>query len=197
MKLARFFRTWDSLQSWLLLAVVGVASGCMASFIDYNGLLLMDLRHGYCSNNVLTRKENCKLEWKPWSSNFYWSWFIFAISSGLYALISSLLVSSKPSQHGATTVYHASSSGIPEVKTILSGFVIRGFLGFRICILKFFGLLFSSSSGLMLGIQGPLVHIGCSLGNLSSRLFLKYSENQSKRREVMSAACAAGVSVGI
>ena len=91
--------------------------------------------------------------------------------------------------------YHAAGSGIPEVKTILGGFVIRGFLGMRTLITKTLGLIFSLASGLVIGLQGPLVHISCAIGNIVSRVFLKYSKNEGKRREILSAACAAGVSV--
>ena len=35
---------------------------------------------------------------------------------------------------------YAAGSGLPEVKTILSGFVIRGFLGLKTLIIKTFGL---------------------------------------------------------
>ncbi|KAJ1565865.1 hypothetical protein HK096_008331, partial [Nowakowskiella sp. JEL0078] len=92
-------------------------------------------------------------------------------------------------------IYHAAGSGIPEVKTILGGFVIRGFLGFRTLVVKVIGLSFSVSSGLNLGAQGPLVHICACVGNVASRLFEKYSRNEGKRREILSASCAAGVSV--
>lgn len=78
---------------------------------------------------------------------------------------------------------------------ILGGFVIRGFLGFKTLFLKFTSLLLTISSGLMVGVQGPLVHLSCAIGNVTTRIFTKYKGNDAKRREIMSAACAAGVSV--
>ncbi|KAJ3064494.1 hypothetical protein HDU98_012103 [Podochytrium sp. JEL0797] len=51
------------------------------------------------------------------------------------------------------------------------------------------------SSGLIVGQQGPLVHISCCIGNIYSRFFPKYASNQGKLREILSAATAAGVSV--
>ncbi len=39
------------------------------------------------------------------------------------------------------------------------------------------------------------MHIASCVGNIISRLFLKFELNEAKRREVLSAACAAGVSV--
>lgn len=40
-----------------------------------------------------------------------------------------------------------------------------------------------------------MVHIACCVGNIVARQFKKYEANEAKRREVLSAACAAGVSV--
>jgi hypothetical protein len=40
-----------------------------------------------------------------------------------------------------------------------------------------------------------MVHIACCVGNIVSRQFAKYEMNEAKKREVLSAACAAGVSV--
>ncbi|KAG4306003.1 hypothetical protein PORY_000913 [Pneumocystis oryctolagi] len=92
-------------------------------------------------------------------------------------------------------VYMASGSGIPEVKTILSGFTIHKFLGFRTLVVKVIGLTLSVASGLNLGKEGPFVHIACCIGNITCRLFNKYNFNDGKRRELLSAASAAGVAV--
>lgn len=46
-----------------------------------------------------------------------------------------------------------------------------------------------------LGKEGPLVHIASCIGNIFTRCFTKFDRNEGKRREVLSAACAAGVSV--
>lgn len=91
--------------------------------------------------------------------------------------------------------YMASGSGIPEVKTILSGFTIHKFLGFRTLVVKVVGLTLSVASGLNLGKEGPFVHIACCIGNITCRLFSKYNYNDGKRRELLSAASAAGVAV--
>lgn len=48
------------------------------------------------------------------------------------------------------------------------------------------------ASGLFIGKQGPLLHISCCVGNVVSRMFEKYSKNEGKRREVLSASAAAG-----
>ncbi|KAF8806391.1 clc channel [Phlegmacium glaucopus] len=92
-------------------------------------------------------------------------------------------------------MYYAAGSGIPEIKTILSGVVIHGYLGGRTLFTKAVGLSLSVASGLSLGKEGPLVHIASCVGNIVSRISLKYENNEAKRREILSAACAAGVAV--
>ena len=92
-------------------------------------------------------------------------------------------------------MYFAAGSGIPEIKTILSGFVIHGYLGGRTLFTKSVGLTLSVASGLSLGKEGPFVHIASCVGNIVSRFFVKYETNEAKRREILSAACAAGVAV--
>ncbi|KAH7914150.1 chloride channel [Hygrophoropsis aurantiaca] len=92
-------------------------------------------------------------------------------------------------------MYYAAGSGIPEIKTILSGFVIHGYLGGRTLFTKAVGLAFSVASGLSLGKEGPFVHIASCIGNIVSRCSGKYENNEAKRREILSAACAAGVAV--
>ncbi|KAA1473891.1 hypothetical protein DENSPDRAFT_780653 [Dentipellis sp. KUC8613] len=103
----------------------------------------------------------------------------------------------KPSKR--KIMYYAAGSGIPEIKTILSGFVIHGYLGGRTLFTKSVGLALSTASGLSLGKEGPFVHIASCIGNIVSRYFNKYETNEgkffSKRREILSAACAAGVAV--
>ncbi|KAF5393443.1 hypothetical protein D9757_000639 [Collybiopsis confluens] len=82
-----------------------------------------------------------------------------------------------------------------ESNPIRHGFVIHGYLGGRVLIAKSVGLALSVASGLQLGKEGPFVHIACCIGNIVSRISNKYELNEAKRREILSAACAAGVAV--
>lgn len=91
--------------------------------------------------------------------------------------------------------YPAAGSGVAEVKVILSGFVLHGYLGLTTLVCKTFALILSVASGLSLGKEGPYVHIGTCVGNIASRFFKKYKNNDGKRREVLSASAAAGVAV--
>jgi hypothetical protein len=51
-----------------------------------------------------------------------------------------------------------------QIKTILSGFIIRGYLGKWTLIIKSVGIMLSVSAGLSLGKEGPMVHIACCIG---------------------------------
>jgi chloride channel 3/4/5 len=95
----------------------------------------------------------------------------------------------------ANIYYSAAGSGVAEVKVILSGFVLHGYLGLRTLLIKLVALIFSVASGMSLGKEGPYVHIATCIGNVACRLFSKYSLNDGKRREVLSASAASGVAV--
>ncbi|KAI7892094.1 chloride channel [Mucor mucedo] len=101
----------------------------------------------------------------------------------------------EPPQYETKYAYYSAGSGIPEVKVILGGFVIKGFLGIKTLIVKSIGMIFSTSAGLNTGKEGPFVHLACSAGNIACRLFPKFNKNESKRREILSAAASAGVAV--
>ncbi|CAG8150255.1 unnamed protein product [Penicillium salamii] len=125
--------------------------------------------------------------------------------NGFSALASPLSESeSDPPPHGslpnnpsrpAMIYYSAAGSGVAEVKVINSGFVLHGYMGLKTLVIKTIGLIFSVSSGLSLGKEGPYVHIATCVGNICCRLFAKYNQNDGKRREVLSASAASGVAV--
>ncbi|KAK5114877.1 hypothetical protein LTR62_002035 [Meristemomyces frigidus] len=107
-------------------------------------------------------------------------------------------ISSPPQPSAAPsgkTMYMAAGSGIPEIKTILSGFIIPGFLDFKVLFVKAFGAVFAVSTGMCLGKEGPFVHISTCVGYLVAKQFPKYRDNGRKMREMLSAACASGLSV--
>lgn len=95
----------------------------------------------------------------------------------------------------AMVYYSAAGSVVPEVKVINSGFILHGYLGFKTLLVKTIALVFSVSSGLSLGKEGPYVHIAACIGNICCRIFPKYNNNDGKRREVLSASSASGVAL--
>ncbi|RDW65448.1 putative voltage gated chloride channel protein [Coleophoma crateriformis] len=102
---------------------------------------------------------------------------------------------SEPKVAPPMVYYSAAGSGVAEVRVILSGFVLHGFLGVKTLVIKTVALTLSVASGMSLGKEGPYVHIATCVGNIACRIFSKYDTNDGKRREVLSAAAAAGVAV--
>uniref|UniRef100_A0A8C6UW00 Chloride channel 2c n=1 Tax=Neogobius melanostomus TaxID=47308 RepID=A0A8C6UW00_9GOBI len=90
----------------------------------------------------------------------------------------------------------AVGSGIPEMKTILRGVVLKEYLTFKTFVAKVIGLTCALGSGLPLGKEGPFVHIASLCAALLSKfmsLFGGIYENESRNIEMLAAACAVGV----
>ena len=90
---------------------------------------------------------------------------------------------------------YAAGSGISEIKCIIAGFVMKGFLSFWTLLIKSICLPLAIASGLSVGKEGPSVHYAVCTGNVISRFFGKYKRNAAKTREIFSACAAAGVAV--
>lgn len=69
------------------------------------------------------------------------------------------------------------------------------FLKARTLGTKVRGICLSVASGMSLGKEGPFVHIACCVCNLLGRPFRAFEHNEVRKRELLSAACAAGVAV--
>jgi len=206
-KLKGFHDAWSG---WLIVFIVGVSAGFVAGVVDIGAEWMTDLREGVCMNQFWFNKEACCWDnsakfgtgscqqWRTWAD-------LFSISTdskaSFYIMNYSFYILSSFTFAGLTVALvrffapYACGSGIPEIKTILGGFVIHGYLGYWTLVIKMFTLITAVSSGLSLGKEGPLVHVATCIGNVFVRLFPKYYGNEAKRREVISAAAAAGVSV--
>lgn len=95
----------------------------------------------------------------------------------------------------ARVMYTACGSGVPEVKTILSGFVIRRFLGTYTLFAKTIALVFAIASGMALGKEGPYVHLATAVGNIMSRFFPYINNNDFMKKQILSASASSGVAL--
>ncbi|GAB7351834.1 hypothetical protein MBLNU459_g2395t2 [Dothideomycetes sp. NU459] len=200
----------DNTHIWIILVLTGILVGAIAAGIDITNDWLGDLKTGYCSNvsaggRFYLNKSFCCWgyndysqcpDWQSWSTSIGvhakgGSWildFIFYLFfSILFAAVASFLVTKFSP--------YAKQSGIPEIKTVLGGFVIRRFMGAWTLVTKSLGLCLAVASGLWLGKEGPLVHVACCCANLFMKPFDSINGNEARKREVLSAAAASGISV--
>jgi chloride channel 3/4/5 len=119
-------------------------------------------------------------------SEGYWvAWAVYVITGCLMAALGTWLV--------LTFAYHARSSGIAEVKVILSGVNMQKFFGLWTLLIKTLGITLAVGSGLIVGKEGPFVHVACCIANIISRWFPSYHFNEVKKREILSAASSSGI----
>ncbi|KAI1014081.1 hypothetical protein LB504_008553 [Fusarium proliferatum] len=203
-------RLIDASQVWIVLLLTGMLVGTVAAVINVTTDWLGDLKEGYCASgpeggHFYLNKAFCcygydqgsKCDgWKSWGDALGvhskgGKWFIeylfFVSFAMLFAYVAALLVQEY--------AIYAKHSGIPEIKTVLGGFVIRRFLGLWTLITKSLGLALAVASGMWLGKEGPLIHVACCCANVFTKLFRNINDNEARKREVLSAAAASGVSV--
>lgn len=202
----------DASHIWIILVCTGVVVGCIAAGIDVVSDWLGDMKTGMCSNVEhggafylnkvfccwgIDSYDQCP-DWRAWSrmvgvgeknkgGGYVVEYMVFVVLSVVFASGASFLVN-------RYSVY-AKQSGIPEIKTVLGGFVIRKFLGAWTLAVKSLGLCLAVASGMWLGKEGPLVHVACCVANLFMKLFPPINQNEARKRETLSAAAASGISV--
>ncbi|RDI76790.1 hypothetical protein Vi05172_g13214 [Venturia inaequalis] len=219
------YSSFDSCQSWIAVAIMGFCTAFVAWIVDVAAATASDWKFGYCKANPLLSRElccksalheeACGKHFTSWSDSY---WPTFAIYVGVALAFGIISASATMTTKGflptpstgledklgdrddtpppaGKSMYMAAGSGIPEIKTILSGFVIPHFLDFKVLFVKAFGAIFAVSTGMCLGKEGPFVHISTCVGYLVAKQFPKYRENGRKMREILSAACASGLSV--
>ncbi|KAF3347523.1 DASH complex subunit dad3 [Verticillium dahliae VDG2] len=184
---------FDASQGWLLSFVCGVIIALIAYTITVCETTLFDWKDGNAALQTVvpsayrmtTFDENLAAELLP------------ALSDDENQSDENISPSQPVEEPGAPPMiyYSAAGSGVAEVRVILSGFVLHGFLGLRTLVIKSVALVLSVGSGLSLGKEGPYVHIATCVGNIACRMFSKYDSNDAKRREILSATAAAGVAV--
>ncbi|KAK6586420.1 hypothetical protein PZA11_001477 [Diplocarpon coronariae] len=168
----------DASQIWIILILTGLAVGSFAAAIDIITDWLADLKTGYCSAGLdgghfyLNQSFCCYgydefaqcRDWVPWSIALHVTsaggkWLI----EYLFFILFSVCLAATASVLVKEYALYAKHSGIPEIKTVLGGFVIRRFMGTWTLVIKSLGLCLAVAS--------------------------------ARKREALSAAAAAGISV--
>jgi chloride channel 3/4/5 len=155
----------DASQVWVVLLLTGLAVGTIAAVINVTTDWLGDLKLGYCSSGpegghfYLNRNFCCYgydrgshcVGWNTWGEALGASaaagrWTVGYIFFTLFSVFLAYCAALFVQEYGI----YAKHSGIPEIKTVLGGFVIRGFFSTWTLITKSLGLV--SYTPLSIGI---------------------------------------------
>ncbi|KAI1321715.1 voltage gated chloride channel [Xylariaceae sp. FL0255] len=190
----KLWQSYDAAQGWIVVTLIGAAIGLNAAFLNIVTEWLSDVKMGYCTTAFYLNEKFCCWgedngcpHWRRWTGFEPVNYILYILIATTFAFTAATLVKS--------FAPYAAGSGISEIKCIIAGFVMKGFLGFWTLVIKSVALPLAIASGLSVGKEGPSVHYAVCTGNVISRLFDKYKRNASKTREILSACAAAGVAV--
>ncbi|XP_071840808.1 chloride channel protein 2-like isoform X2 [Apostichopus japonicus] len=161
-------------EDWIFLAILGVVMALLSYALDYT-IAKFQIAHVQLFG---------MLNGQPVLQYFAWVGFpivLVVFSAGFVHLVSA----------------NAIGSGIPEMKTILRGVILKEYLTFRTLVSKVIGLATSLGSGLPIGKEGPFVHLASIVSTLLGKVIVSFRgvfQNESRNSEMLAAACAVGVS---
>ncbi|KAJ2001549.1 glycerol ethanol, ferric requiring protein [Coemansia thaxteri] len=194
-------QAYDAAVSVLVVVAAGALIGINTAVISIATEWLSDAKLGVCGGGWwLNRKFCCWqqqegqcAEWRAWDRVLVGGdagvvrWMAFVgLGTSMAAASAALVRAYAPL---------AAGSGLGEIKAILGGFVISGFMGARTLAMKSVGLALAAASGLSVGKEGPAVHVGTCVGSVVARRVGAIRRSAARQREVVAAAAAAGVAV--
>ncbi|XP_059079772.1 chloride channel protein C-like [Tigriopus californicus] len=169
---------WDR---WLVMGLIGVLVGALGSLlhqvIDIIGNTKWRLAQDFIRHDVFLT----------------WVW-VFGFSLIFLLLSTIMVVYIRPS---------AESSGMPELIGFLNGTLIRHIFNLKTLVVKFLSCAFAVASGMPVGPEGPMIHMGALIGagvsqfksvtlGIDMAVFERFRNSQD-RRNFISAGAAAGI----
>lgn len=139
-------------EDWIFLVLLGLTMALVSWSMDYasaKSLQAYKWIHGELKGNVLLQ---------------YLAWVTYPMILVMFASLFCHLVSPQ-----------AIGSGIPELKTILRGVVLKEYLTLKAFIAKVIGLTAGLGSGMPVGKEGPFVHIASICAAVLSRFMSIFS----------------------
>ena len=172
-KIAHYLKLANPLE-WIFLFFFAVCCTIILLMIDFIISFAVDLRTMLCSSTF---------------SSFN---FIFWVVSCLLLMLAATSV-------GYFISADADGSGIPEVKTVLSGINIYRYFSLEAFIGKVIGLFSAVTAGASTGKVGPYLHLSTIICNrlLKLKLFSKISKSTSIRNNMIASAAALGITFAL
>ena len=170
-------RCWNFvyMESWIFLLLLGVTSALTIILIDF----------------MFVRLDALKLLVKDKISNTALSFFLWILLSAAFSAV------------GSGCVYfispHSAGSGLPEMKSVISGVNMKHYLSFRTIVAKMWGLAFCYASSLSIGRTGPYSHICSAIATqlMEIKGFEKLKENAGQKLQLIACACSVALSIGM
>ncbi|TFK01490.1 Chloride channel protein 1 [Platysternon megacephalum] len=160
-------------EDWIFLVLLGLVMALVSWGMDY------------ASAKSLQAYKWMYKELHPSVPMQYLAWVTYPLILILFAAVFCHLVSPQ-----------AVGSGIPELKTIMRGVVLKEYLTLKAFVAKVVGLTAGLGSGMPIGKEGPFVHIASICAAVLSKfmsIFCGVYENVYRQLELLVAACAVGV----
>ncbi|KAL7392699.1 hypothetical protein ABVT39_000266 [Epinephelus coioides] len=160
-------------EDWIFLVLLGLTMALVSWSMDYasaKSLQAYKWMHGELKGNVALQ---------------YLAWVTYPMILVMFASLFCHLVSPQ-----------AIGSGIPELKTILRGVVLKEYLTLKAFVAKVVGLTAGLGSGMPVGKEGPFVHIASICAAVLSRFMSIFSgvyENPYGYTDILTVGCAVGV----
>ncbi|XP_016111671.1 chloride channel protein 1-like [Sinocyclocheilus grahami] len=160
-------------EDWIFLVLLGLTMALVSWSMDYasaKSLQAYKWMYGELKGNVALQ---------------YLAWVSYPIILIVFASLFCHLVSPQ-----------AIGSGIPELKTILRGVVLKEYLTLKAFVAKVIGLTAGLGSGMPIGKEGPFVHIASICAAVLSRvmsIFTGVYENPYGYTDILTVGCAVGV----
>uniref|UniRef100_A0A8C7RWQ6 Chloride voltage-gated channel 1 n=1 Tax=Oncorhynchus mykiss TaxID=8022 RepID=A0A8C7RWQ6_ONCMY len=160
-------------EDWIFLVLLGLTMALVSWSMDYTSaksLQAYKWMHGELRGNVLIQ---------------YLAWVVYPMVLVMFASLFCNIVAPQ-----------AIGSGIPELKTILRGVVLKEYLTLKAFVAKVIGLTAGLGSGMPVGKEGPFVHIASICAAVLSKMMSIFSgvyENPCGYTDILTVGCAVGV----
>uniref|UniRef100_A0A8C7D1N1 Chloride voltage-gated channel 1 n=1 Tax=Oncorhynchus kisutch TaxID=8019 RepID=A0A8C7D1N1_ONCKI len=139
-------------EDWIFLVLLGLTMALVSWSMDYTSaksLQAYKWMHGELRGNVLIQ---------------YLAWVVYPMVLVMFASLFCNIVAPQ-----------AIGSGIPELKTILRGVVLKEYLTLKAFVAKVIGLTAGLGSGMPVGKEGPFVHIASICAAVLSKIMSIFS----------------------